>query len=229
MRLAEEGAIVYLTDINLDGVKETAQLINEAGGQAFGLRHDVTSESDWDDIFQHVIAEHGRLDIIVNNAGVAILGPVETQTSEKFHRQIDVNMNSVFYGTKRAIEAMRSVGQGGAILNMSSVVGLVGVPGCLAYAASKGGVRLMSKTAAIETASQNIRINTVHPGMIKTNIQEDALKDNPDFYDQVSAAIPMGYFGDPIDVANLCLFLASDEASYITGAEFTVDGGMTAQ
>ena len=130
--------------------------------------------------------------------------------------------------TKRAVMAMRKVGQGGSIINISSVAGIAGVPACGAYAAAKGGLRIFSKTIAMETAKDKIRVNTVHPGMILTNMQGVALEDNADNYDATLALVPMGYMGDPLDIANMNLFLASDEARYITGAEMVVDGGMMA-
>lgn len=228
-RLAKEGATVFVTDINEESLKEAVAEITSTGGKAFGLKHDVTSEEDWNTVFEKIKKEHGRLDILVNNAGIAMLGTLDSLTSEAYHKQIDINMNSVYYGTQRAVALMRDIGEGGAIISMSSIVGQVGVPGCYAYAASKGGVRLMQKTAAIETAKDNIRVNTVHPGMIDTNIQNDAKRDNPEFYDMVAQSVPMGRFGTADEVANVVLFLASDEAAYITGAEFTIDGGMTAQ
>lgn len=228
IRFAEEGAIVFLTDVDAAGVETVARTIRDAGGQATAMPHDVTSEADWDRVFAAIIAAHGRIDIVVNNAGIAILGMVADVSTAAWLKQNDVNLNSVFYGTQRAVREMRRVGEGGSIINMSSVVGFVGVPGCTAYAASKGAVRIMSKTIAMETARDKIRVNTVHPGMIMTNMQTVALRDNPEQYDIISAAIPMGHFGDPVDIANMILFLASDEARYITGQEFVVDGGMIA-
>ena len=227
-RLAKEGATVYLTDINKEGLDKAVKKINLAGGNAIGVIHDVASEGDWDTVFNQIKKDHGRIDILINNAGIAMLGTLDELTPAAYHKQIDINMNSVYYGTQRAVSLMREIGEGGAIVSMSSIVGLKGFAGCYAYAASKGGVRLMQKTAALETAKDNIRINTVHPGMIDTNIQNDAKRDNAEFYDAVAASVPMGRFGTADEVANLVLFLASDEAVYITGGEFVIDGGMTA-
>jgi len=228
-RFAAEGARVYLSDIDEAGVEKVAKAIRASGGRATAFRHDVTSEADWDRVFAAIIAAEGRLDILVNNAGVAVLRMVDVMTSGEWLKQNDINLNSVFYGTQRAVKEMRRVGEGGSIINISSVAGSVGVPGCGAYSASKGGVRLFSKTVALETAKDKIRVNTVHPGMIMTNMQKVALQDNPQQYDIIAGAIPMGMFGEPIDIANMNLFLASDEARYITGAEFVVDGGLIAQ
>jgi NAD(P)-dependent dehydrogenase (short-subunit alcohol dehydrogenase family) len=228
-RFAQEGAVVYITDRDGPGAEQVAAAIRDAGGQAFGLAHDVTSEADWDRVMAVIDAAQGRLDVVVNNAGIAVLRPIAEMTTADWLLQNDVNLNSVFYGTKRAVLAMRKTGQGGSIINISSVVGQVGVPACTAYAAAKGGVRLMSKSVAVECAAENIRVNTVHPGMILTNMQDVAAEDNAANYDATLALIPMGRMGEPDDIANMNLFLASDEAKYITGTEFTVDGGMTAQ
>jgi NAD(P)-dependent dehydrogenase (short-subunit alcohol dehydrogenase family) len=228
-RFVAEGATVFVTDVDFDGAESVAQAIRDAGGKATALPHDVTSEADWDRVMAAIIAAEGRLDVLVNNAGIAILRTIDVVTTVEWLKQNDVNLNSVFYGTQRAVKAMRAHGQGGSIINMSSVLGHVGVPGCSAYAASKGGIRLFTKTVALETARDGIRVNSVHPGSILTNIQIIAKRDNPEQYDILAAAIPMGRLGDPIDIANMNLFLASDESRYITGAEFVVDGGMIAQ
>jgi NAD(P)-dependent dehydrogenase (short-subunit alcohol dehydrogenase family) len=226
---AEEGAVVYVTDVDVTGVEVVATDIRNAGGRAHALAHDVTSEADWDRVIGTIVAMYGRLDVLVNNAGIAVLRMMDAITPADWARQIDVNLSSVFYGTQRAICEMRRVGQGGSIINLSSVAGQVGVRGCAAYSASKGGVRAFTKSVALEVARDRIRVNTIHPGMILTNMQKVALQDNRDQYDVVTAAIPMGYMGEPIDVANCATFLASDESRYITGAELTVDGGFTAQ
>ena len=228
IRFAAEGARLFVTDMDGAGAETVAQMIRDQGGDAQAMRHDVTSEADWDAVFSAMIAAHGRIDILVNNAGIAVLQMIEVVTGADWLRQNDVNLNSVFYGTQRAVREMRRVGQGGSIINLSSVAGSVGVPGCGAYSASKGGVRMFSKTVALECARDKIRVNSVHPGMIMTNMQVVALRDNPEQYDLLSAAIPMGEFGAPDDIANMNLFLASDESRYVTGAEFVVDGGLIA-
>ncbi len=176
-----------------------------------------------------IIAAHGRIDVLVNNAGIAVLRMIGVITSPEWAKQLNVNLYSVFYGTQRAVREMRRVGEGGSIINLSSVAGQVGVPGCSAYSASKGGVRLFTKSVALETARDKIRVNSVHPGMIWTNMQKLALQDNREQYDLITAAIPAGAMGEAIDIANAVLFLASDESRYITGTEITVDGGLTAQ
>lgn len=228
-RFAEEGATVYLTDLDGAGAESVAAGIRGAGGRATALAHDVTSEADWDRVIAAVVGREGRLDVLVNNAGIAVLKMLDALTAADLHRLVDVNLASVFFGTQRAVREMRRVGRGGSIINLSSVAGLVGVPGCSAYAASKGGVRLFTKAAAIETARERIRINSVHPGVIWTNMQKMAFKDNAENVAAIIAGIPCGFLGEPLDIANAVLFLATDEARYITGAELVVDGGMTAQ
>ncbi|SFS09616.1 SDR family NAD(P)-dependent oxidoreductase [Sphingomonas jatrophae] len=221
-RLVEEGATVWLTDIDEAGASARAA---EIGGSARGLGQDVTSEDDW----ARVLAETGPLDVLVNNAGIAVLRMIEELTPADYARQMEVNMTSAYLGMRAAIANMRAHGRGGSIINMSSVAGLVGIAGVSGYAASKAGLRLFGKAIAMETAKQKIRVNSVHPGMIMTGMQKVALQDNPDQYHLLTAGIPMGYMGEPIEIANMVLFLASEEARYITGAEFVVDGGMTAQ
>ena len=229
IRFAQEGAVVYLTDRDADGAERVAKMIRDESGVAHAMKHDVVSEADWDNIFAAIKKAYGRLDVLVNNAGIAVLRTIDVMTTDEWVLQNDVNMKSVFFGAKRAIALMREAGGGGSIINISSTVGLVGVPACGAYAAAKGGVRLFSKSIAVECARDKIRVNSVHPGMILTNMQSVAQEDNAANYDATMALIPMGFMGEPNDIANMNLFLASDEAKYITGAEFVVDGGMTAQ
>ncbi len=228
IRFAREGAKLVLTDINEEELKGTVEEVKKAGGEVLSWRQDATSEEDWKATIERTLDAWGKLDILVNNAGIAVLGPLEDMTAADYERQMQVNMTSVFLGTRAAITPMRKNGSG-SIINMSSVLGLVGVPGGSLYAASKGGVRLFSKSVALECARDNVRCNSVHPGVIWTNIQKEAMKDNPEQYEIINNSIPMGRMGDAEDIANSVLFLASDEAKYITGAEFVVDGGLTAQ
>ena len=228
-RLAEEGATVVLSDVNLKGVEETAALIREKGGDASAVQHDVASQDDWDQVVANVLAKHGRLDVLVNNAGILEVAPVSSDRAVGAMRsQFDVNVVGSFIGTQVAVRAMRQSG-GGSIVNMSSVAGLVGFRGSASYAASKGAVKLFSKSVALEVAAENIRVNTVHPGIIRTNMQDLGAESNSDNYAAIEAAIPAGRLGEPVDIANCVLFLASDESTYVTGAEFAVDGGYTAQ
>lgn len=227
-RFAEEGAIVYATDLDGDGVSSVVDAITAKGGKAVALQQDVTCEADWDELFARIEQDHGRLDVLVNNAGIAVLKMLEDFTAADWSKQLTVNLDSVFYGTQRAVKLMRKVGQGGSIVNLSSIGGLLGIPACTAYGAAKGGVRIFSKSVAMECAAENIRCNSVHPGMIETAMQDVARRDNPEGFKEIVAGIPMKRMGDPVDIANMILFLASDEAGYITGGEFVVDGGVTA-
>jgi NAD(P)-dependent dehydrogenase (short-subunit alcohol dehydrogenase family) len=225
-RLHAEGARVMLTDIDGDAVAARA---GELGEGATALRQDVTDGAQWTTTVAAVTDRYGKLDVLVNNAGIAVLRAMEDLEPADWSRQIEVNLTSVYLGCRAALMRMRAQGGGGSIVNLSSVAGLVGVAGCAAYAASKGGVRVMSKVIALEGAAENIRCNSVHPGMIWTDMQKVAIADNKEIYDEITAAIPMKRMGEPADIAAMILFLASDEAKYITGGEFVVDGGMTAQ
>lgn len=226
--LAREGAKLVVSDIDFEGAQACAEQINQAGGEAVALHQDVTDEAVWQQVIDKAVTDFGGLDILVNNAGIAVLKMIDQMTLADFERQMNVNMTSVFLGTKYAAAVMRARG-GGSIINMSSVAGIVGIPGVTAYAASKAGVRVFSKAVAMEYAAEKVRCNTVHPGIIWTNMQQVAIKDNPEQYDIITQAIPMKEMGEPLDIANCVLYLASDESKYVTGAEFVVDGGMTAQ
>ena len=227
--MARQGAALFLTDIDGDAVAARAAELRDKGFQVQAMAHDVTDEAAWGAVMEAIVAAYDRLDIAVNNAGIAVLRPMSAMTMEDWRRQLSINLDSVYLGTKAALDQMRRQGQGGSIINMSSVAGLVGVEGTSAYAASKGGVRLFSKTVALEAAPENIRVNTVHPGMIWTDMQKVAIADNKEVFDQIVAAVPMRRMGEPADIGAMVAFLASDDAKYITGAEFIVDGGMVAQ
>jgi len=226
-RLAEEGAHVYLTDIDAEGAAARAA---EIGNGAIGLGHDATDEAAWREVLARIEGAHGRLDVLVNNAGVAILYPIEEMTLELFERQMAVNMTSGFLGMRLGVELMRRAGNGGSIINISSVAGLVGLARTHAYGASKAGLRVFGKGLAIETAKDGIRVNSVHPGMIRTAMTAPLTAPDPAAQQaRIAGMVPLARLGEPEDIANCVLFLASDEAGYITGAEFVVDGGMTAQ
>ncbi len=227
MALAREGAKLIVTDVDLPGAERCAQAIRDAGGEATALHQDVTSEEGWKQLLDHVIAVHGRLDVLVNNAGIAVLKPLDDLSLSDWNRQIDVNLTSVFLGCKYAARAMRASG-GGSIVNLSSVAGLIGLATCVAYGAAKGGVRIMSKALAAELGKDNIRCNSVHPGVIWTNMQAAAGNGSRATADNLADGLPLGRVGEPDDIANCILYLSSDEANYVTGAEFTVDAGMTA-
>lgn len=227
--LARLGASIMVSDIDESAVKARADELGAEGFTVRAMRHDVTSTNDWSAIVADTVEAFGRIDILVNNAGIAVLKPTNVLEPAEWQRQIDVNLNSVFYGCRAVLAQMRAQGNGGAIVNLSSVAGLVGIPGAPAYAASKGGVRLFTKAVALECAREGIRVNSVHPGVIWTDMQQVAIRDNPEQYDAINASIPMGHMGEPDDIAEMIAFLVSDAAKYITGAEFIVDGGLTAQ
>jgi|SRR5579859_52020 len=235
-KLAAEGAIVVVTDIQDDKGAETAAAIASAGGRAWSLRHDVTDESAWESVIEAVKARHGRLDILVNNAGIAIGGSVVQMTLADWRRQTAVNLDGVFLGTKHAIPLMRASGEGGSIINMSSVAGLKGSAILGGYCATKGAVRLFTKSVALECANAKdaIRVNSVHPGIIETPIwlgipvQAGPGSNAPPDLDALSAlGVPLGVKGYPEDIANGVLWLASDESRYVTGAELVIDGGLS--
>lgn len=228
MTLAREGARVVVTDIDEAGVRQCAEAIRKDGGEALALRQDVTSEPAWEEVVARTLEAYGRLDVLVNNAGIAVLKPLEAMTLAEWNRQIDVNLTSVFLGCRAVIAAMRRSG-GGSIVNLSSVAGLIGLRTAVAYGAAKGGVRIATKSVALELAPDGIRCNSIHPGFIWTNMQAQAMRTSDPSQLQLGPLVPLGRLGQPRDVADCVLYLASDESSYVTGAEFTIDGGMTAQ
>lgn len=227
-RLAEEGAAVILTDIDEAGVRAASEEIAASGARALGLRQDVADPARWRAVVDRSVDAFGTLDVLVNNAGICIKAPILDLSAEDFRKQLDINLTGTFLGAQAAIRAFRAHGRGGSIINISSVAGLVGVAMLQGYNASKGGVRLMTKSIALECAAENIRCNSIHPGKILTDMLEAAGRRLAD-PGLLVEDVPMKRLGEPLDIAQCVLFLASDEAKYITGAEFTVDGGLTAQ
>lgn len=232
LRFAAEGARVYIGDIREEAAAKVAQAISEAGGKASCLAQDVCDELQWGELLNHIIAEQGHLDILVNNAGVVITGTAEDASLEDWRKVTSVNLDGVFMGTREGIRVMKN--NGGSIINISSIEGIVGEPATAAYNASKGGVRIFSKSAALHCADKgyNIRINTVHPGFILTPMVIEGFENMPedmrlDMEDVVAQRIPLGHMGEPADIANGCLYLASDESKYMTGSELVIDGGYT--
>ncbi len=230
---AREGASVVIGDVLEEEGRRVEAQIGEAGGQALFLSLDVTSESDWSNAVAAAVSRFGKLDVLVNNAGVTGAGGgggpvmVEETTVEVWDRIMDVNAKGVFLGTKAAIPEMRRAG-GGSIINISSIYGLVGSGGSSAYHASKGAVRLLTKATAIQYAGEGIRANSVHPGFIETPMTA-AIRADPDRNRRMLSGTPLGRLGVPDDVAYGVLFLASDESSFMTGSELVIDGGWTAQ
>ena len=225
---AKEGAKVVIGDVLEEEGSQTEAQINESGGECLFVRLDVTSESNWQDIVAATVARFGKLDILVNNAGIGgTSATVEETTSELWDTTMDINAKGVFLGTKAAIPEMRKVG-GGSIINISSIWGIVGSPRSTSYHASKGAVRLLTKSTAIQYAGEGIRANSVHPGIIATPMTE-GLRVDADAYQWWLDHTPLGRWGKPEDVAYGVLFLASDESSFMTGSELVIDGGWTAQ
>jgi NAD(P)-dependent dehydrogenase (short-subunit alcohol dehydrogenase family) len=227
--LAREGANVLLTDLDAIEVKARAAELESEGLHARGMIHDVTREVQWTSALDAAEAAFGPVDVLVNNAGITILQTLDALTPADWTKQLDVNLTSVYLGCRTTLERMRRFQLTGSIVNVSSVAGLVGMRRCTAYSASKGAVRLFTKSMALEAAPEGIRVNSVHPGVIQTDIQKVAMADGGENSRRIHAAIPMQRMGRPEDVAVMILFLASDEAAYVTGAEFVVDGGLTAQ
>ena len=224
---AQEGAKVVLTDILDEEGEAVAADIREQGGDAIYLHLDVTQEQQWQDVIQTTVDRYGKLDVLVNNAGIFPMVRVEDTSVELWEQVMAINVTGVFLGTKHAIPAMRAPG-GGSIINISSVAGLVGGSRAAAYSASKGAVRILTKGTAVQYASDGIRANSVHPGIIVTQMTEELLSDE-DQRAQRLTSTPIGRFGTAEDVAYGVLFLASDESSYVTGSELVIDGGSTAQ
>ena len=225
---AREGAKVVLGDILDDEGKQVEAEINESGGEATYVHLDVTRDDDWRSAVETAVSLYGKLDVLVNNAGILISKGLEETTAEDWDRIMGVNAKGVFLGTKQAIPAMRRAG-GGSIINISSTAGLVGGPdGSPSYTASKGAVRLFTKSTAIQYAKEGIRCNSVHPGPIDTDMIRGTLTD-PERLERRMQRLPMGRVGKPEDVAYGVLYLASDESSFVTGSELVIDGGTTAQ
>lgn len=224
---AREGARVAVGDVLESEGARLADELRESGEDSLFVRLDVTSEADWEGAIGAVMERFGALDVLVNNAGIYNRAPVEETTLEEWERVMDVNSTGVFLGTKHAIPAMRRSG-GGSIVNMSSVAGLVGSRTQTVYNASKGAVRLLTKSTAVQYAPEGIRANSVHPGVIETDMMQEVIRTEEERTTRMSLT-PIGRFGTAEDVANGVLFLASDESSYVTGAELVIDGGLTVQ
>jgi len=229
LRFAKEGAKVVVTDINLENVKKTAAEIQQSGGEALVLHHDVSNEDSWKQVVESSISTFGQIDILFNNAGIYFIKPLAETTLDDFNRMMSINVTSVFLGMKHVMPLMAKKGSG-SVINASSIAGIKGAAGHVAYGASKGAVRIMTKDAAVEYAQANVRVNSIHPAYINTAMGAYAV-DTAKLPESELAQImaPLGRFGTVEEVANLVVFLASDESSFSTGAEFILDGGATAK
>ncbi len=225
---AREGARVVIGDVRDELGMQVEAEIRELGGEAVYLHLDVTSAEDWDRAIQTAEERFGKVDVLVNNAAIVLRKNIEETTAEDWDNIMDVNAKGVFLGTKAAIPAMRRAG-GGSIVNISSISGLVSI-GPPAYIATKGAVRLFTKSTAIQHAADNIRANSIHPGSVDTDMRRDGMTNQT--AEEIQARIdqiPLGRVGTTDDISYGALFLASDESSFMTGSELVIDGGYTAK
>ena len=227
---SEEGARVVLGDVNEEKGNRTAEQIRQSGGEACFVRLDVTREQDWINAVEAAMARFGRLDILVSSAGTTVAGGVEETTVAMWKSQMDVHAKGSFLGIKHAVPAMRKSG-GGSIVVLSSTDGMIGGGFSASYAAAKGANRLLARSAAVQYAKDNIRVNSLHPGEADTPLARWAIEqmEGAEFQDPRLGWIPMGRLATAQEVARAILYLASDESSYVTGAELVIDGGITAQ
>ncbi|MGH3078122.1 MAG: SDR family NAD(P)-dependent oxidoreductase [Gaiellaceae bacterium] len=226
-RLADEGAVAVVTDVQDALGGEAVAEIRSQGGSALFVHHDVTSEEDWQAVVKRVLAEHGRLDILVNNAGMGDLATIEETSLADYERTIAIDQTCVFLGMKSCAEALKASGHG-SVINISSIFGTSGGFGTSpAYHAAKGAVRTLTKNVALHWATAGVRVNSVHPGFIRTPIL-DAAKGTEVEQGMIDTT-PMGRLGEPEEIAAAVAYLASDDASFVTGSELYVDGGFIAR
>lgn len=222
-KMSELGATVVFTGRNTSAGKDVETLVRDSGGSALFLPQDVSNEDQWQRIINETLERFGQLDGLVNNAGISFLKPIEDISLEDFRQLLRVDVDSVFLGMKYAMNAMES--RGGSIVNISSLMGQVGLIYGTAYCAAKGAVTHLTKCAALEAAPLNIRVNSVHPGVIWTRMVVDLMGDDEAVKEQLRTETPLQVLGKPSDIAEGVAFLLSDQSSYITGSEFTIDGG----
>ncbi len=230
--MAKEGATVVLSDLQeVEGTAVSKQ-IKENGGHCFFIKQDTTSEEGWQDICDSILENHGHLDILLNGAGVGSSAvEIEDMDFSTWRNCLSVNLDGVFLGCKYGIRAMRK-GNGGSIINISSILGFAGLATATNYCASKGGVRLLTKAAALECARKTplVRVNSIHPGFIDTPMVAGAIqRRGPEFRNYIEDNVPLGELGEPIDIAEGVVYLASDGAKFVTGTELTIDGGFLAR
>ncbi|PTE07100.1 glucose 1-dehydrogenase [Mesorhizobium helmanticense] len=230
--LAAEGAKVVVTDIDEDAARQSAELIGQAGGESLHHHHDVSRSEAWPAVMAAVEQKFGRLDVLINNAGIAIARNIEDTSLEEWRRTMAVNLDGVFFGCQQGIRLMKTSG-GGSIINLSSIDGIIGEADLAAYCASKGGVRTLTKAVAVHCAEKRygIRCNSIHPGYIWTPQTENYLRDLGTLEQEKARALarhPIGFLGEPDDIAYMVLYLASDESKFVTGSEMVVDGGYLA-
>ncbi|MGK2940092.1 MAG: SDR family NAD(P)-dependent oxidoreductase [Immundisolibacter sp.] len=229
LRLAGEGATVAISDRDEAGLSETLIALKAIGAEAGSWAHDVTDEHAWQRVVDEACARFGRIDVVINNAGIAHTGSVLDTTVEDWDRVMAINLRGVFLGVRTVGTKMRDQGGGGSIINISSVFGMVGGAMASAYCASKGGVRLLTKAAAADLAEFNIRVNSVHPGLIDTPMLGGLLAEDGEVRQRMLSVQLQRRAADPDEVSSVVLFLASDESSFVTGSELVVDGGWSAR
>jgi cyclopentanol dehydrogenase len=223
---AREGAKVLLGDVVDDEGEQVAREIADAGGEARYVHLDVSRRADWEAAVALAESLWGRLDVLVNNAGIAAREGIDETTDELWDRVISINQTGTFLGMRTAVPAMRRAG-GGSIVNISSVLATMGSGNSVAYTASKGAITAMTRTVSVELATESIRVNSVHPGAIETPMVQQLLGNDEELRREMIARHPIGRVGEPEEVATGVLFLASDEASFVTGATLVIDGGNT--
>lgn len=221
----QEGAKVVATDIQKERLEKEIDSITENGGEVIALPHDVSSEENWHQVVNATVENFGQIDILVNNAGIVMQDPIESFSTEDFDKIYQINQRGVFLGMKAVIPFMKKAKKG-SIINMSSISGLIGQAQNIAYNASKFAVRGMTKAAAVELGPSGIRVNSIHPGIIKTPMTMN--EEMKDVIDELAESIAFGRLGEPEEIATLAVYLASDDSSYSSGSEFVADGGMTA-
>lgn len=225
--LAREGAHVFVTDRDTDAGESVVKCITEAGGKAEFIQHDVTLEEDWKNVISTVQSSAGRLDVLVNNAGILILKPLHETSPDEFDMTFNVNVRGVYLGIRAAVPLMKET-EKASIINISSIYGIVGAASAGAYIGSKGAVRMLSKSCAVDLAESGIRVNSIHPGVIDTPMTKDLLHADEETRQAILGATLLKRPSKPEEVSNAVLFLASDESSFVHGAEIVVDGGYTA-
>lgn len=225
--LAAEGAMVFVTDRDEASGAAVVKSIKDAGGQAEFIKHDVTLESDWANVAATIKKQAGKLDILVNNAGILIFKPVHETEPDEWDQVMNVNVKGVYLGIRACTPLMIDSG-GGSIINISSIYGIVAAPMAGAYIASKGAIRMMSKSCAVDLIQHNIRVNSIHPGVIDTPMTKDLLHSDAETRKAIMGATLFDRACQPEEVSQAVLFLASDESSFVHGSELVVDGGYTA-
>lgn len=231
LRFAQEGARIVAVDWNLEPVKETVDMIRSGGNEAISVEADVSQDEDARRMIETAVSKYGALHILFNNAGIQVFGTIPATSETDWHKVMDVNLKGVYLGCKYAIPHMIAQG-GGSIINTSSVLGLVGDPDLPAYCATKGGILAMTRAMAQAHGRQSIRVNSICPGDVETPLVVEYFEQQPDPQEarrQVATEYALGRIAQPEEIANVALFLASDESSFITGTYIVVDGGLTSK